>query len=65
MSQEESIPSIVIAAGCTTLALGSALAFLIMKKKGKEERNYDEVVVEEEELDTSVRYVLSFLVSVF
>lgn len=53
MSQEEPIPSFVIAAGFTTLALGSAVAFLLLKKKGKEERNYEENVSEEDELDST------------
>ncbi len=52
----DDIQTIVIGAGCATIALGSALAFFIMKKKRSAVAPMEPVVEEEtvEELDTTV-----------
>jgi hypothetical protein len=56
MDSQEQISPFLIVAGCSTLVLGSALAFL-MFKKGKEGASEDDVEEENviEELDRSVR----------
>lgn len=63
MNNQEPISSFMIVAGCTTLVLGSALAFLIFKK-GKEPLNENEWEEENtmiEELDRSVSDMMSIL----
>jgi hypothetical protein len=59
MNNQEPLSSFMIVAGCTTLVLGSALAFLNFKK-GKEPLNENESEEENsiEELDRSVSDVI-------
>ena len=58
MDNQEQISPFMIVAGCSTLVLGSTLAFL-MFKKGKERVSDDETEEEDviEELDRLVSYV--------
>lgn len=58
MDNQEQISPFMIVAGCSTLVLGSTLAFL-MFKKGKERLSDDEMEEEDviEELDRLVSYV--------
>jgi hypothetical protein len=58
MDNQEQISPFMIVAGCSTLVLGSTLAFL-MFKKGKERASENEMEEEHviEELDRLVRFV--------